>query len=227
MTDETALPQAEAMPASQPDMATEAAPQTTGSAADGAEAPFLTVRYNKEERPLTREAAAEYAQKGLNYDKIGGRLSEAEKKLDGYGELETLAKGYAQRRGLPDAEALSALKGSLEGDAQAVVNAQLTAFMKAYPGEDPHGLPPAVMDEWRRGVPLKEAYLSHKAAQLERRMQAQQTNARNAAASMGGAAGTGDAAQKPLSEETIARMSPAELERNHSRIWAYLTGKRQ
>lgn len=227
MSDETALPQAEAMPASQPETVTEAVPQTMGNAAEGTEAPFLTVKYNKEERPLTREAAAEYAQKGLNYDKVSGRLTEAEKKLTGYGELEALAKGYAQRRGLPDAEALSALKGSLEGDAQAVVNAQLTAFMKAYPGEDPHGLPLTVMDEWRRGVPLKEAYLSHKAAQLERRMQAHQTNARNAAASMGGAAGSGDAVQKPLSEDAIARMTPAELERNHSRIWAYLTGKRQ
>jgi hypothetical protein len=227
MTDETALPQAETMPASQPEMVTEAALQTTGSTADGTDAPFLTVRYNKEERPLTREAAAEYAQKGLNYDKISGRLSEAEKKLAGYGELETLAKGYAQRRGLPDAEALAALKGTLAGDAQAQVNAQLAAFMKAYPREDPHGLPPAVMDEWKRGVPLKEAYLSHKAAELEQRMQTHQTNARNAAASMGGASGTGDATQRPLSDDTIARMSPAELERNHSRIWAYLTGKRQ
>lgn len=225
--DETALPQAEVMPASQPEMVTEAAPQTTGHAADGAEAPFLTVRYNKEERPLTREAAAEYAQKGLNYDKVSGRLSEAERKLAGYGELETLAKDYAQRRGLPDTEALAALKGSLEGDAQAVVNAQLAAFMKAYPKEDPHALSPAVMDEWRRGVPLKEAYLSHRTAELEQRIKAHETNARNAAASMGGASGTGDAAQRPLSDDTIARMSPAELERNHSRIWAYLTGKKQ
>ena len=227
MMDETALPQAEAMPASQPDTVTEAAPQTTGNAADGAEAPFLTVRYNKEERPLTREAAAEYAQKGLNYDKISGRLSEAERMLAGYGELETLAKDYAQRRGLPDVEAITALKGSLEGDAQALVNAQLAAFMKAYPDEDPHALPPAVINEWKQGVPLKEAYLSHRAAELERRMRAHETNARNAAASMGGATGTGDAAQKPLSDDAISRMTPAELERNHSRIWAYLTGKKQ
>ncbi len=225
--DETALSQAGMMPANQPESAPEAAPQTMGYAADGTETPFLTVRYNKEERPLTREAAAEYAQKGLNYDKINGRLSDAEQRLAGLSELETLARSYAQRRGLPETQALAALKGTLEGDVQTAINAQLAAFIQAYPEENLQQLPAAVMDEWRRGVPLKEAYLSHKAAELEARMQAYDTNARNAAASMGGATGSGDAAQKPLSEETIARMSPAELERNHSRIWAYLTGKKQ
>ncbi len=224
--DETALPQAEEMPASQPEPDTQAAPQTTGEAVAG-EAPFLTVRYNKEERPLTREAAAEYAQKGLNYDKVNGRLSEAAQKLNEYGELAALAKGYARRRGLPEAEALGALKGSLEGDAQAVINAQLKTFMQTYPEQDPRRLPESVMAEWRCGVPLKEAYLSYRTAELEKQLGARQTNARNAAASMGGALGTGDAAQRPLSEEAIARMSPGDLERNHSRIWAYLTGKKQ
>ncbi len=224
--DETALPQAEAMPANQPDTEMTAAPET-GEAAEVSEAPFLTVRYNKEERPLTREAAAEYAQKGLNYDKINGRLAEAEQKLTGYGELEAMARAYAQRRGISDAEALKALRGSLEGDAQAMVDAQLGAFMKAYPNEDPRQLPEAVMAGWKRGVPLTEAYLSYRAAELEKQLKTRETNARNAAASMGGALGTGDAAQRPLSEDTIARMSSADLERNHSRIWAYLTGKKQ
>lgn len=224
--DETALPQAEAMPANQPDTEMTAAPET-GEAAEVSEAPFLTVRYNKEERPLTREAAAEYAQKGLNYDKINGRLVEAEQKLTGYGELEALARAFAQRRGISDAEALKALRGSLEGDAQAMVDAQLGAFMKAYPGEDPRQLPETVMAGWKRGVPLTEAYLSYRAAELEKQLKTRETNARNAAASMGGALGTGDAAQRPLSEDAIARMSTTDLERNHSRIWAYLTGKKQ
>ena len=226
MMDETALPQAEVMPASQPEMDAQAAPQTTGEAAAG-ETPFLTVRYNKEERPLTREAAAEYAQKGLNYDKVTGRLEQTTQKLSEYGELAALAKDYARRRGLQDAEAVKALKSSLEGDAQAVINAQLKAFMQAHPEKDPRQLPEGVMAEWRRGVPLNEAYLLHRASELEKQVNARQTNARNAAASMGGALGSGDAAQRPLSDEAIARMSPTDLERNHSRIWAYLTGKTQ
>lgn len=223
MMDETALPQA-GMTANQPDTGDAAPP--AAEAADKTEAPFLTVRYNKQEKPLTREAAAEYAQKGLNYDKVSERLAEASKKLSEYGELEALAKGYAQRRGLPDTEAVEALKASLEEDAQAAITAQLKAFMQAYPQENPRELPPAVMDYWKRGVPLTEAYLSYRAAELEKRLKSYETSARNAAMSMGSATGSGDAAEKPLTDEVIARMSPAELERNHSRIWAYLTEKR-
>ena len=224
MMDETALPQAETT-ANQPD-AGEAAPPITEAADKADEAPFLTVRYNKQDRPLTREAAVEYAQKGLNYDKLNERLAETTKKLSEYRELEALAKGYAQRRGLPDTEAVAALKASLEEDAQAVITGQLKAFMRAYPDVNPRELPPAVMDSWKRGVPLTEAYLSYKAAELEKRLKSYEANARNAAMSMGSATGSGDAAEKPLTDEVIARMSPAELERNHERIWAYLTGKR-
>jgi len=184
------------------------------------------VRYNKQERPLTREAAVEYAQKGLNYDKVSERLAETAKKLDEYRELEALARGYAQRRGLPDTEGVAALRASLEEDAQAMIAAQLKAFMRAFPNENPRELPPAVMDSWKRGVPLTEAYLAYRAAELEKRLKSYEASARNAAMSMGSATGSGDAAEKPLTDEVIARMTPAELERNHSRIWAYLTGKR-
>mgnify|MGYP000976989774 CR=1 FL=1 len=224
MMDETALPQAETT-ANQPDTG-EAAPYATEAAAQTDEAPFLTVRYNKQERPLTREAAVEYAQKGLNYDKVSERLAETAKKLDEYRELEALARGYAQRRGLPDTEGVAALRASLEEDAQAMIAAQLKAFMRAFPNENPRELPPAVMDSWKRGVPLTEAYLAYRAAELEKRLKSYEASARNAAMSMGSATGSGDAAEKPLTDEVIARMTPAELERNHSRIWAYLTGKR-
>ena len=33
-----------------------------------ADEPFLTIRYNKEDKGLTREDAITYAQKGMNYD---------------------------------------------------------------------------------------------------------------------------------------------------------------
>jgi hypothetical protein len=206
MMDETALPQAETT-ANQPDEG-DAAPYATEAADKADEAPFLTVRYNKQDRPVSE------------------RLAEATKKLGEYRELEELTKGYAQRRGLPDTEAVAALRASLEEDAQAVITAQLKAFMWAFPDENPRELPPAVMDSWKRGVPLTEAYLSYRAAELEKRLKSYEANARNAAMSMGSATGSGDAAEKPLTDEVIARMSPAELERNHKRIWAYLTGKR-
>jgi hypothetical protein len=44
---------------------------------------------------------------------------------------------------------------------------------------------------------------------------------------MGGAIGMGAAAPRPISEDAIKLMSKAELGRNHSRIWAFLTGQKE
>ena len=55
--------------------AQESASGTSGQAqGKAADQPFLTVRYNKQDKPLSREEAATYAQKGMNYDKLAGRL---------------------------------------------------------------------------------------------------------------------------------------------------------
>lgn len=43
---------------------------------------FHTVKYNKEERQISYEEAPEYIQKGLNYDKVQGKLSEYETNLE-------------------------------------------------------------------------------------------------------------------------------------------------
>jgi hypothetical protein len=43
---------------------------------------------------------------------------------------------------------------------------------------------------------------------------------------MGGAGSMGAATPQPITDEAIQAMSPAELDRNHGRIWAYLTGKK-
>lgn len=39
------------------------------------ESPFLSVKYNKEDRNLTREEAITFAQKGMNYDKLNERYT--------------------------------------------------------------------------------------------------------------------------------------------------------
>lgn len=44
--------------------------------------PFLTVKYNKEERPLTREEAKEFAERGMNYDKLKERLQTIQSELE-------------------------------------------------------------------------------------------------------------------------------------------------
>lgn len=189
---------------------------------------FLTVRYNKEELPLTREAAAEYAQKGLNYDKISGRLAEATDKLEEYADLGALAKELAAQNGVSEKEALAALKERMgdERDRQAEVNAQLDAFLSRYPDADPLALPDAVLLAWKSGIPLEQAYAAH-LSEAQAQSQARQTNAQNAAASMGGARGTDTATPRPLSEDSIRQMTPDELEKNHSRIWAFLTGQKE
>ncbi len=191
-------------------------------------AAFLTVRYNKEELPLSREATAVYAQKGLNYDKLSGRLEKAREMLITYEDIGAAAKDYAQSNGISEAEALTAIKQRLneEQQKQESVNAQLDEFLKAYPDVDPRTLPETVIHTWKNGTPLITAYAHMKEHELLRE-HARQTNARNTAASMGGAIGTGAAAPRPVTEDAIKMMSAAELDRNHSRIWAFLTGQKE
>ncbi len=216
---DTAQPQA-SEPANQPEI--EAGTQEIGKEScsrsddfgDGGEVaadePFLTVRYNKEQKPLSYEEAIAYAQKGMNYDKLQGRLKEMAEKLSEY------------ENGL--------LKGGSEEEKQALVDAQLESFMRRNPGVDPRKLPSNVLDAWKQGVPLLEAYLTHQSSQLGARIKemeksAAQTEANraNAAASMGSAVSVGSTRGRQLSEETIRNMTPEELDKNHERIWTYLT----
>lgn len=215
--------------ANQPKQKEDAAVSGTEESAQNQEnAAFLTVRYNKEELPLSREAAAEYAQKGLNYDKLSGRLEKAQELLTTYEDIGAAAKDYASRNGINEAEALTAIKQRLDDEhqKQSSVNAQLDEFLKAHPDVDPRALPEAVIHAWKNGMPLIAAYEQMKEKELMRE-HARQTNARNTAASMGGAIGMGAVAPRPMTEDAIKMMSSTELDRNHSRIWAFLTGQKE
>lgn len=189
---------------------------------------FLTVRYNKEELPLSREAAAEYAQKGLNYDKINGKLEKTQKLLAAYENIGAATRDYANQSGMSETEALAEIKQRLnvEQQKQTVINAQLDDFLNAHPDVSPHALPDTVIQAWKKGTSLVDAYaqMKEKAQQSER---ARQTNALNSQASMGGAIGNGAVTPRPITEDTIKMMSTAELESNHSRIWAFLTGQKK
>jgi hypothetical protein len=207
----------------------ESAPETPEPMRSGTtEQPFLTVRYNKQDKPLSREEAAVYAQKGMNYDKLMGRLKAAEE------QVKTLGGG---REAAAEQSAGEAKSGALAGDqrvtlqggardVQAVVNAQLNEFVAAHPDVDPAGLPGSVLGAWKRGVPLSEAYGAYRAREEQQLERARTANAVNAAASMGGAGAMGAATPQPLTDEAIQAMSPAELDKNHGRIWAYLTGQK-
>ena len=182
---------------------------------DNAGEPFMTVRYNKEDKPLSKEEAVAYAQKGMNYDKLQERLKEASTKLCEY------ENGTYQYGGQDTEEAK-----------QALIDAQLDAFLQDNPGTDPRKLPESVLGAWKKGVPLGEAYLRHQTQELSSRVKQMEkaaaqaeANRRNEAASMGSAVSNGPTRGKALSEDSIRNMTPAELEKNHERIWAYLTGK--
>lgn len=212
--------------ANQPNTAAESGTQI--DAQEQEDAAFLTVRYNKEELPLSREAAAEFAQKGLNYDKLSGKLEKAQELLTTYEDIGAAARDYAAQNGISEAEALTAIKQRMEQEQQKqlTVNAQLDEFLSAHPDVDPRALPEAVMSAWKNGTPLISPYEQMLQRELLRE-HARETNARNTAASMGGAIGMGAAAPRPVTEDAIKMMSAAELNRNHSRIWAFLTGQKE
>jgi hypothetical protein len=220
-----AQPQAVDM-ANQPNTAAESGIDEGAQAQDNAA--FLTVRYNKEALPLSREAAAEYAQKGLNYDKLSGRLEKAQEMLTAYEDIGTAARDYASQNGISEAEALAAIKQRLsdEQQRQSTIDEQLDEFLQVHPEADPRALPESVIHAWKNGTPLIAAYEQMR-EQEQMREHARQTNARNMAASMGGAIGTGAAAPRPISEDAIKMMNKTELDRNHSRIWAFLTGQKE
>lgn len=46
------------------------------------EEPFLTIRYNKEDKGLSRDEAVTYAQKGMNYDHLNGKYTNLTKRLE-------------------------------------------------------------------------------------------------------------------------------------------------
>ncbi len=174
--------------------------------------PFMTVRYNKQDKPLSKEEAVTYAQKGMNYDKLQERLKEVSAKLSGY-ESAGLTAGRAS-------------------DKQAVIDGQLESFMRGNPGVDPRKLPESVIAAWKRGVPLSEAFISHQAQTLsakigdmEKASAQAEVNRKNNAASMGGAVSNAPARAKAINEESIRSMTCEELDKNHERIWACLTGK--
>ncbi len=247
----TAQPQA-GEPANQPDLneaqlSAEESPaggiapgETEAKAKDnGADESYLTVRYNKEDKPLSKEEAVTFAQKGMNYDKLCERLKEANAKLSEYendGFIKA-AKEYAKNNSISTEQAANALKAQLEagseGAKQALIDGQLEDFMSQNPGVDPRSLPDSVIGEWKKGVPLSQAYLVHEKQQLKSRIEAMQrqaeqaeTNNRNAASSMGSAVSNGRTRGRQLSDESIRNMTPEELDKNHERIWTYLTTKK-
>lgn len=250
------------------------------------EEPFITVKYDKEERPLTREEAITAAQKGLNYDRELQRRSEIEAKAKGLEDkLQSVQNQYgvfdkiAKHRGVPvdsiikaaeesfyrsiDAEAakdpmklareareyrekIMDIEPKLETYEQreaeakkkqeedAVRGAEVAGFREKYPGVNlTDDQAEKISEWWGKGMPLTEAYELYQSIENERaaimdekkKLGVEAKNAENAAASTGAVAqDVGE--QGSLTEEAISKMSPRELKKNHSKVWAFLTGQK-
>ena len=235
--------------------------------------PFLTVKYNKEEVALDAEKAREYAQKGMNYDKLHEKYESLQAKgaeFESYEEFLSLGKDLASESGislkdlakqmrerkaqqkdeqiadaegipvevarklrvereekerlLREKEELSQKAKSYEDKeaTQARFNAELDAFVEKYGKAE---LPDNVREQWASGVPLLTAYELHEAkeriSQMEKEREVQKVNDENAAASPGNL-GTAGQYEPEITEESIKKMSPAELQKNHNRIRKFL-----
>ena len=59
--------------------------------AEEATEPFLTIRYDKEDRNLSQEEAKEYAQKGMNYDRLQGKYDDLNSRIDRLAKMNDLS----------------------------------------------------------------------------------------------------------------------------------------
>lgn len=98
-----AQPEVTAAPTAQPEAAMQV--ETTEPVAPAVDQPKLKVKYNKEEKELSLDEARDYAEKGMNYDKVKGRLDELENKWQEY-------EATAQTLGAPIDKIFKSLKDS-------------------------------------------------------------------------------------------------------------------
>mgnify|MGYP000942066535 CR=1 FL=1 len=118
--------------------------------------------------------------------------------------------------------------------------AEKAEFSQAYPDVDVATLPEDILAAWiDNGKNLLEAYrlsrlgeyeqtiktLNERIAGMEQKGDAERINSENAATAPGKLGG-GDAPEQPLTQEAIDKMTPEELDRNHKKIWAFLTGQK-
>ena len=78
-----------------------------------------------------------------------------------------------------------------EETAKARRNDEANAFLKAYPDVDPKSIPKEVMDKWRAGVPLLQAYTMYENQKLKAELAALEQNNKNSARSAGSAKSAG------------------------------------
>lgn len=118
----------------------------------------IRVKYNGEDKELTEPEAIEYAQKGMNYDKVKSTLDALEK--DGAREALDLVRGLAEENGMSVADYI---RFAAENASTASVSAQLRQIQKETPD-----LPEAVARE------LAESRAAKRTEQLQKAREAKE-----------------------------------------------------
>lgn len=103
---------------------------------------------------------------------------------------------------------------------------ELASFLDEFPDVKTYkDIPAEVVDEWTSGTKLKTAYkayqadlLKEKLSKVEEKSKVDETNQKNAAASMGAANTNGDSVIKEINQKTIKEMSSKEMKARWSEI---------
>ena len=95
--------------------------------------PFLTVKFNKEDRNLTQEEAIQLAQKGLNYDRIYPNYEKMNKNFGQYESVYNQLSELAEQNGRTVDEYINSLNEMQE---QYAVSLELKSLKEQYPGTD-------------------------------------------------------------------------------------------
>ena len=88
-----------------------------------ADEPVLTIRYNKEDKGLTREDAITYAQKGMNYDKL-------------YDNYTSLSNRLNELAGMNDMNLDSYLDSLSNAQRNLAINKEMRSLKETYPGAE-------------------------------------------------------------------------------------------
>lgn len=122
----------------------DAEPAMNPRAEKGAEAESFTLRHLGETKSVGRDEVIALAQKGMDYDRIRGKLGDASRELEALRAGESFDPDPAERR-----------------------RRDCESFVKTFPEaadklrRDKNAIPAEVWDEVRRGASLTEAYAEH------------------------------------------------------------------
>ena len=196
--------------------------------ADGADQ-YLELKHFDEVRKVTKDEAKELAQKGMDYDRIRGKLNEANANLEKLNRYEaflneikgdfanvddlmndTRARLLSDREGITYEQALNRVKGADQQPAQqtdrnAVYEEMrrnsLSAFIEAFPGVKAKDIPQEVWDDMRTTNSLVASYAKYEAKKLAEENEILKKNAENKARSIGSMKSAGNKSQRDEIDE--------------------------